>query len=136
MQGRFGMKFSMIWKSFTLLSSVAFYQGERCVSSSCSRVESRALEYFARELGQLQIEVPMNFFVQVTSSHSFLRVDVRFPIQPPLRRKSLLEAGKQQMDIEVIRSRWKVTSDPKLLKNIVLFTKWCLLARGGTHSYV
>ena len=56
MQGRFGMKFSMIWKSFTLLSSVAFYRGERCVSSSCSRVESRALEYFARELGQLQMK--------------------------------------------------------------------------------
>ena len=39
-----------------------------------------------------------------------------FPFSPPLRRKSLLEAGKQQMDNEVFRSRWKVTSDSKLLK--------------------
>ena len=54
LEGHLGMKLSMIWKSFTLFSSGAFHQGERCVSSSCSRVESRALEYFARELGQLQ----------------------------------------------------------------------------------
>ena len=96
------MKLSMMWKSFTLFSSVAFHQGERCVSSSCSRVESRALEYFARELGQLMStpnKIPTNFFVPswpvgfLPNAHGLhggkisRRVDARFPMQPPLAQE-------------------------------------------------